>query len=251
MAKKGGGGNQDGQRVMFVSLFMIMLAFFILLNSIAVITEERTKEAIKSIGGAFGHLSGGLSLYDSQQGNPQPSSPIKAGDSQDQFLTKLQAKFTGKLGSGVEVTPAPGGKGALIRISAPDNFQGTSTDLPPDLAERLKEVAELAQEADAGVVVRGHTALRPGSDRAEAWWISGRRAQKVLKIFHGQGVDVKRLRMAGFGDEQPLGGEAIGEPQRNERVEVTLKLNGEADPAPLYPGRELAPAITGDGGGGG
>ncbi|MBW2681247.1 MAG: flagellar motor protein MotB, partial [Deltaproteobacteria bacterium] len=47
--------------VMTVSLFLILLTFFILLNSIAVIDEHRSRMAIGSLIGAFGGLPGGLS----------------------------------------------------------------------------------------------------------------------------------------------------------------------------------------------
>ncbi|MFB6359078.1 MAG: flagellar motor protein MotB, partial [Thiohalorhabdaceae bacterium] len=77
MAKKKGGGSNDGSRVMFVSLFMILLAFFILLNSIATIQEQRKKEALESLGGAFGQLPAGASLRDSNAGSPGgPSAPL-------------------------------------------------------------------------------------------------------------------------------------------------------------------------------
>jgi chemotaxis protein MotB len=252
MAKKRGAAKKDGQRVLFVSLFMIMLAFFILLNSIAVITDERKKEAIESLGGAFGFLKGGMSLYDSHQGNPQPTSPIRTENSRGQFSNKVRELFTGKLGAGVEVTPAPGGKGANVRIKGPGVFQGDSTDLPPQLAQRLRRLAELARESDAGVVVRGHTGLSPDATVEEAWWVSGRRAQNVLKVFHEAGVDVEGMKMGGFGDSQPTGSEATPQGRkRNERVEISLKLDEEAEPEPLFPGNELAPSIAGQQGGNG
>lgn len=60
--KKGqsqGGSGQAGIRVLTVALFIILLAFFIVLNSIAVIDESRTLAALGSLIGSFGILPGG------------------------------------------------------------------------------------------------------------------------------------------------------------------------------------------------
>ena len=52
---------EAGIRVMTVALFIILLAFFIVLNSIAVVDERNTLEALGSLTGSFGILPGGLS----------------------------------------------------------------------------------------------------------------------------------------------------------------------------------------------
>jgi chemotaxis protein MotB len=46
---------------MTVALFLILLTFFVLLCSIAVIDEEKTRVAIGSLIGSFGSLPKGLS----------------------------------------------------------------------------------------------------------------------------------------------------------------------------------------------
>ncbi|MFB6261744.1 MAG: OmpA family protein [Thiohalorhabdaceae bacterium] len=250
MAKKKGGGSNDGSRVMFVSLFMILLAFFILLNSIATIQEQRKKEALESLGGAFGQLPAGASLRDSNAGSPGgPSAPLETEQASRKLLDQVRHVFTGKMGQGVEVQAAPGGKGALIRIKAPSTFSGDQTQLPDELADRLRRLADLAKEADAGVVVRGHTSLELGKDLQEAWWISGRRAQNVVRIFHEAGIPVGDIRMSGRGDLEPLGSEiTAAQRQRNERVEVRLKLKEDSDLKPLYPEGSPVEAISGPGG---
>jgi len=251
---KGGGESESkkqGQRVLFVSLFMILLAFFILLNSIASIHEERKKEALQSLGGAFGQLPRGTSLRDSQSGSPSgPAAPIESEKTTSQLISQIRNLFTGKLGQGVEVKPAPGGKGVLIRIEAPTVFSGDATELPADLRARLQELAGLAKEAGTGVRVRGHTSLELDKGLEEAWWISGRRAQNVVRVFHEAGVAVADLRMSGVGDLQPVGSEATAASRRrNERVEILLRLKEESETGPLFPGGEPAGPITGAGNG--
>ena len=251
MAKKGG-GSEDGSRVMFVSLFMILLAFFILLNSIATIQEQRKKEALQSLGGAFGQLPRGDSLHDSRAGNPSsPAAPLESKKSTSQLLSQIRNLFTGKMGKGVEVRPAPGGRGILIRIEAPTTFAGDATDLPDQLKDRLQQLAQLAKEAGTGVVVRGHTSLQLDKSLEEAWWISGRRAQNVVRVFHDAGVPVSEVKMGGFGDLRPVGSEATAASrQRNERVEILLKLEKESKLDPLFEDGGPAPPISTAGGAG-
>jgi chemotaxis protein MotB len=251
MAKKGGGSN-DGSRVMFVSLFMILLAFFILLNSLATIQEERKKEALKSLGGAFGQLPRGASLNQAKRGSPSsPAEPLESKQAASQLLAQIRNLFTGKMGKGVEVSPAPGGRGVLIRIEAPTTFGGNATALPAQLKERLQKLAGLAKEAGTGVVVRGHTSLQLDKSLEEAWWISGRRAQNVVRVFHQAGVPVSDVKMSGVGDLRPVGSEATAASRRrNERVEVLLKLEEESKLDPLFQGGDHAPPIRTSGGAG-
>ena len=52
----------DGFVVMMTSLSMIMLAFFIVLNTMATITQVKVMKALDSLYGSFGPLSGGKSV---------------------------------------------------------------------------------------------------------------------------------------------------------------------------------------------
>ena len=57
----------DPVLIVSVSLFMILLTFFILLNSLAVPDEKRRRAAIGSLNENFGVLSGGFSLLDGRR----------------------------------------------------------------------------------------------------------------------------------------------------------------------------------------
>ena len=53
---------KDIGRVMNVCLFLILLTFFILLNTFAVMDEWKVRRAWGSLIGAFGSLTGGLNI---------------------------------------------------------------------------------------------------------------------------------------------------------------------------------------------
>ena len=65
--KKKGDGGSNSFIVLFTSLSVILLAFFILLNSMATIDSERVRKALGSLVGGFGILPGGFVL-DSMKG---------------------------------------------------------------------------------------------------------------------------------------------------------------------------------------
>ncbi|MFA9461502.1 OmpA family protein [Thiohalorhabdus sp. Cl-TMA] len=254
MGSKGGRSSESrkmGERVMFVSLFMILLAFFILLNSIAKIQEERKKQAIESLGGAFGYMPSGLSLFDTASEAPNPPGPpLKPETEQDRLMDQLRRIFTGKLGAGVEVRPAATGNGALIEVGTPTVFSGTSTELPADLADRIRRMADLVSAANVEVIVRGYTNLRLQSDFRDALWVSGRRAQNVARLFRERGVPMERLRLEGRGDLRPAAEEYSEEGRRkNERVQIRLKIQEDSSLRPLFPEGDLAPSVEGGGNG--
>jgi chemotaxis protein MotB len=245
VAKKSNTAKDTG-RIMFVSLFMILLAFFILLNAMATITEQKKQEAMQSVGGAFGFLPSGLSLQNQKEGPSPASRQLQLVQVQTQMMNQLRRMFTGEMGKGIKVTPAPTGEGAVLRIQSPQVFQGRSTEVPEELAQRLRQVGELVRGMDVSVKVRGHTALRPRSTLEEAWWVSGRRAQNVTRVLLDAGVAKDRIEVAGLGDTRPIAPETTREGRaRNERIDVRIRLNEKTQLRPLFPGGQLAPAIQG------
>ena len=80
--KKQGGEERtvDGNVVLFTALSMILLAFFIVLNSIAVIDQNKKLEAWGSLLGSFGILPGGVLLNEGDNLLPYESPIIEQGE---------------------------------------------------------------------------------------------------------------------------------------------------------------------------
>ena len=70
------GPTIDITLVMTVCLFLILLTFFILLNSIAVIDEQKKLLAFGSLLGAFGALPGGMSPSKTGESIMSPFAPM-------------------------------------------------------------------------------------------------------------------------------------------------------------------------------
>lgn len=248
MAGRGGGSqsaHKSGQRVLFVSLFMILLAFFILLNAIAEIQQERMENAVESVGGAFGRLPSGLSPLGGKSSGP-PGPPVQIEDLEPRIVRQVRDLFTGELGSGTKIRPSATGHGAVVEIESPSVFQGQGTELPKALADRIRRLGDMVRSSGVEVTVKGYTNLRLGTDLREAWFVSGRRAQNVVRLLHQRGVPLDRMRMKGVGDTRPQAAEYSEEGRRkNESVEIHLELDDKSDLKPLFEGGGLKAPITG------
>ena len=92
-------GGSDPLVVQFTALTMILLAFFILLNSLASLDQRRTKMAIGSLMGSFGILPDGTGLVN--EGLDAPSgNMILGGVKKETFLSSLGSMFRGATATG-------------------------------------------------------------------------------------------------------------------------------------------------------
>ena len=91
MARKAKEEKGPGIVVMYTSLMILLLAFFILLNVLSQVEEVRVRSAFESLQGAFGFQPGGYSPMHSvdlkSRGAITP--PINAGDRDYQSLRGL------------------------------------------------------------------------------------------------------------------------------------------------------------------
>jgi len=101
-----------------------------------------------------------------------------------------------------------------------------------EVAEAMKkfvEIINMAEAANLDVIVVGHTCTTP-IRKAETlarfkdnWYLSAGRAIAVMQVFHGDGVDYKRLGVMGYGEHRPIADNATTEGKaKNRRVEVYL-----------------------------
>jgi flagellar motor protein MotB len=94
--------------------------------------------------------------------------------------------------------------------------------------------------------------LRPRGTLEDSWWVSGRRAQNVVRLLLEEGVSPGKLDLAGLGDTRPAAPETTRRQRaRNERIDVRIQVNEDTRLSPLFPGGSLAPEIGGSRGGDG
>lgn len=213
---------KDIGAALFLELMMQMLAFFILLTSMAVIVEEKRIAALGSLAGTFSPLPYGANLADGK-GPAMPSRSIVEGSSATKRTAKALTEVAKKLGQGGMTAIAL--KNETVRLRFPERiaFASGQVELSEQSNHLMDELAKVFSLPDViEIRIEGHTDDKPirSSLYASNWELSAARA---MSVFHGlsqRGVSPTRMVVAGMGDQHPI----KNHPELNRRVEITLKF---------------------------
>lgn len=114
--------------------------------------------------------------------------------------------------------------GENIRLIMPGNitFATGQNDIRPEFYTTLNSVSTVLQKYDrTNVLVEGHTDDVGAEDYNLQ--LSIRRAESVGNYLAAQGVSVPRIRAIGYGETQPIAGNASEyDREQNRRVEIQL-----------------------------
>lgn len=216
--------------VMTVSLFLILLTFFILLNSIAVIDDNRTRLAIGSLIGAFGGLPGGLSPMESGKSALPPTAPmIEEELTLEQLMSYVKRDLKG-LGGDIKLERI--GDQNKIIINEAGLFMGNEFKIKPSIQPLLDKLGQVIRKGSFPVEIAGYTdnTIHPEKGYKSNWKMSTIMALKVLKYFVSQcGILPNRLTAYGCGSNHPItSNESIQSRAQNRRVEIDLKYKAPA-----------------------
>lgn len=225
--------GESGIRVMVVSLFIILLAFFIVLNSIAVVDERRKLEAIGSLIGSFGILPGGLSpMKGTGKDLSVPQAPVAGLEDSLRELIGMNKEIP--MLSSLSTSP----EGKVIRIHDKVMFDEGSYKIRPSSYGFLKKLSETINQDKYPVKITGHTDNRPPDEKPfhSNWEISSLRAMEVLKFLVVMGkVAPDRLTAYGCGEYEPIASNETRQTRaQNRRVEIVLDHRSEAKFKQIY-----------------
>ncbi|RLB83842.1 MAG: hypothetical protein DRH17_01170 [Deltaproteobacteria bacterium] len=219
--QSGNDADQSGIRVLTVSLFIILLAFFVVLNSIAVVDERRKIVTVGSLLGSFGILPGGLSPMKGEGKNISPAqSPMVLRKEDVAEIFGLDRSMSGL----VSIRTSP--KGNVISIQEQVIFDEGSYKIKPSSYVFLKKLCEIINQDKHPVEITGHTDSRPADDKSlhSNWEFSAWRALEVLKFFVMLGeVDPARLTAYGRAEYEPIASNETRETRaKNRRIDIIL-----------------------------
>lgn len=213
----------NGTILLYCSLFLIMLTFFVVLASMSVMDERRQRLAIGSILGSFGVLPSGRSPFFFKDiksflpgGEPVDEGPVSLRIIEetlsDTGLTRDMTVSRSRLGVTISV-----GDGVL--------FEGRGDTLSKDGLLVLEAVARVLLKITNPVIVTGHTDSIPveAPPFRSNWGLSAARAVSVVRHLERKGVEASRLVAYGMGATRPLASNATAEGRRlNNRVEILI-----------------------------
>lgn len=207
--------------VMTVSLFIILLAFFILLNSIAVEDEARQRLALGSLMENFGVLSGGFSLTGGTD-EKVSTELIKKVSSLLDFTDMIQTEED-PLNNLVVTTTL---KESVITLPAAVLFEPGSNEIKVSSYPVLDRICKAANETRYNVDIAGHMDKSSGgaAPGVSARELSSLQALAVLRYFIEKGEVLPDLVTAyGWGEFQPISSSRIREVRAlNQRIEITI-----------------------------
>lgn len=209
--------------VMTISLFIILLAFFILLNSIAVPDEKKMHSAIGSLLENFGIDSGGYSVIDGTGDKPdlpafRSNLQGKLGPIDFTDLYIADENFTQK----IEIQTHPGG--SMVRIPSELLFEPDGTQIKASAFAFLNHLGNIMKKNNYPVEISSHLDNVPhlGDMGVSNRQLTAIRAMNLFSYFMDRShVPPFRMTAVGWGDARPAVSNRTPETRKfNRRVDV-------------------------------
>jgi len=213
--------------IMTVSLFLILLTFFILLNSVAVIDERKLILAMGSLTGAFGSFKGGLSPLKTGESILPLSPPMveKRVDIED-LLAVMDKKMVG------QIKIESYNDKEIITINEKALFEKNKYKLKSSSCPLLNKLSNLIKKGDYPVEIVGYTDNIPAEEKGykSNWELSTLMAIQALKYFVEKGkVLPERLTAYGCGSyRQIVSNDTKQLRAQNRRIDIILHFKAPA-----------------------
>jgi len=213
--------------IMTVSLFLILLTFFILLNSIAVLDEQKVRLSLGSILGAFGSFTGGFSASDTGKLASLPSTPmIEKELDRNKLLTLIDIvkdQISLKSREGKEI----------ITINEKFLFDENKLKLKTSSYPVLSKLCDFIKNGDYPIEIAEHTDNMPAEEKGykSNFELSALMAMQVFKYFESTGgIHPDRLEAYGCGSHRSIASNDTKQLRaQNRRVDIILNFS-----APVY-----------------
>ncbi|MBI3991834.1 MAG: flagellar motor protein MotB [Candidatus Lambdaproteobacteria bacterium] len=246
MARKKGkklpGRERDPSVILFLSLNMILLAFFILL--VALSAPNRTREAelaielrkaFQSFGGAFL----GIGPRVEQTGASRDEALQESEQRLEEFLGEL-TRFIEANEQAKELSYEINEEGLTINISEHFAFTPGSADLLESGLPVFNSVYNMIARTTNDIRIEGHTDNQPLVDGKDTdyWDLSGRRALAVFRYFIASGeIPPQRFKVVGYGPYRPIATN-LTEAGRAANRRVTIVFEGKLSTLGTGPARQ-------------
>jgi chemotaxis protein MotB len=231
MGKKKQEAEQGGDSfvVLFCGLMILILAFFIVLNSMAVLSEANRRKALASLIGTFGVPMGRQMMR-----LVAPSADAEQIEEQlQQQIQQLGKKFIPNIIDEIQryamaeyVDFAVAGANIEITIDSAVMFQPGDDTLLPEVYPILDAIAKKALDLDCPVLIEGHTdSAKIHNPRFPSnWELSALRALAVQSyLVRNQNFPVYQIVSFGYADTRPIAPNDTPENRtKNRRVQITF-----------------------------
>lgn len=208
-------------QVMTVSLFIILLAFFILLNTIAVVDNEKKLAVLDSLIGSFGIMTGGYSVVEGRGGVMTLPGMDNLSSHVDFSDMIIGAEDIIQL---IRITADH--RGTVMTIPAHLLFERGDIHLIPGGLKILDRLGETLKKNDYPVEIAAYTDNRPPDHHPDLSnrELSTLRATNILHyLMTEKGLKAERFSAFGWGAYRPIVSNKTKETREmNRRVEIVF-----------------------------
>ncbi len=223
-------GDSAGWLTTYTDLTTLLMTFFVLLLSMATIDDNRKREALNSLVGAFGLLPSGRVPIGTTKGMDvrEASPPMKPTRPLD-FTMLKEITLKNNLDDQVKVQRE--GRKYVLSIDGRVLFEPGTQTLTPEMRTYLSILAIYLKKSSYDIEIRGH--CDPYEDLSGAfgprylWVLSAKRAFAVSQFLQSRGIPPNRISAHGFGAYWPLV-DSLRYPYlryKNSRVEIVIGRN--------------------------
>lgn len=194
--------------VLYVSLSVILLSFFVVINSIATIDASRKLEALGSLLGSFGAMPGGVrpDKGDEPLMKAAPMAQLDITSRKGEMAMRRLAEYIEGRRLEEDITIHTEKEAVTINLSEKILFAPGESDIFPSAYPVLDRMVSLVRNTTNDIIVEGHTDNTPVSTAKfpSNWELSGERAVSVVEYLLKDGsISEKRLAAAGYGEFNP------------------------------------------------
>lgn len=223
------GRQRDAALIMFLSLNMILLAFFILLSALSAPNETKEAELAIEVRRAFQSFGGsflGLGSFAATDGISRDQNPIEDSENLEAYLGEL-TRFLEENKETKAVSYEVTSEGLIIHISEKFSFKPGSADLLEEGQPLYNSIYNLIVRTSNPLRIEGHTDNLPIQTNVirDNWELSAKRALSVFRFFTASGeVPSSRFKVVGRGARRPLASNLTEAGRdRNRRVSVVFE----------------------------
>ena len=221
--------QRDAALIMFLSLNMILLAFFILLTALAAPNETKEAELAIELRKAFQSFGGsflGLGSFVAEEGITREQNPIPDSEKVEAYLGEL-TRFLEANKDVKAVSYEVTSEGLIIHISSDFAFRAGSAEMEKKGVGLYNNILNLILRTSNKVRIEGHTDDVPirSAEARDNWELSAKRALAVFRFLIASGeVPSSRIKVSGRGQHKPLASNLTEEGRRrNRRVSVIFE----------------------------
>ena len=222
-------GNERGGSflILMTTLNMLLLAFFIVLNSIAVRDERKERKALDSLLGTLGILTSGVTPGKSSVKKTYPkSAEIQPLDANLLEVLRRLEQFAHDAKMQSDLSLQFSKKGIIVQLTNRVTFVEGRAVLRPEARRLLAEIGVLFAGTLGSINVIGHTSLGDykKGEFPDDWTLSFARAGVAARYFiNTSGVKPRRITTAGYGSTRPRTSDETEQKRiLNNRLELIL-----------------------------